>query len=617
MGVDRRSAFIFMFAFALVTLAAFALYFGLRDTLREPDALYQEALEASPARAERLYDRIAQDLPEISEYADLWAAKLELSSDDEEVRSKAVEGLQSIAAFYPLSPAAFLADIELARFYSLSSPYQAQIAYRAALDLMDDPALRLELARYLESQGDLEGAYLEYRALLGGKPDSFADMRRVAADPLRLARDLNEATFYSDALESLEGFDDPEARLLQAAAYFGLERYPEAEEAYRAVLDGSPDDEAARLGLAKVLAVTGRADEAREVFEEIGSSDSQLELARLLEGQDPESALDYYLASPYPVAWWNATWLLEESGDLEGALPVYQRIAEAGVYFSDDAAYRLYILGKRLGDDEAVDTALALLEDMVPNWLDMRASGSGEPGFILDNELEPAGEALLQKVQALDTLGRQDLSELELLFGARQIPDPAVKLRYLDELSSRGKELEARRIAADYLVGNPRAVRRFWQINYPQPYSEIVEAAAGKYGLDPLLIWAIMRAESDYDPGALSLAGARGLMQLMPATQEWVSEQLGRETQPGDAYTPEQSVEMGAWFLDYLLDYFQGDLELAILAYNAGVASVESWLEDPLVGDREDLIRWIWFGETREYLERVSLAYRIYQELYP
>ena len=96
-----------------------------------------------------------------------------------------------------------------------------------------------------------------------------------------------------------------------------------------------------------------------------------------------------------------------------------------------------------------------------------------------------------------------------------------------------------------------------------------------------------------------------------------ISEQIGFETQPGDAYSPERNIRMGAWFLDYLLDYFDGDLELAILAYNAGVASVESWLEDPLVEDRDDLIRWVWYGESREYLERVSLAYRIYQGLYP
>jgi soluble lytic murein transglycosylase-like protein len=53
-----------------------------------------------------------------------------------------------------------------------------------------------------------------------------------------------------------------------------------------------------------------------------------------------------------------------------------------------------------------------------------------------------------------------------------------------------------------------------------------------------------------------------------------------------------------------------------ILAYNGGAGSVDTWLDDPLVSDREDLLRWIGFGETREYLSRVSLSYLVYQELY-
>jgi soluble lytic murein transglycosylase len=73
---------------------------------------------------------------------------------------------------------------------------------------------------------------------------------------------------------------------------------------------------------------------------------------------------------------------------------------------------------------------------------------------------------------------------------------------------------------------------------------------------------------------------------------------------------------MGAWFLRFLLDYFDEDLELAIAAYNGGAASVESWQQDPRVSDRDDLLRWIGFGETREYLARVSLSYQVYQELY-
>jgi soluble lytic murein transglycosylase len=176
--------------------------------------------------------------------------------------------------------------------------------------------------------------------------------------------------------------------------------------------------------------------------------------------------------------------------------------------------------------------------------------------------------------------------------------------------------LDAQSIAEEYIEDHSRAPLAFWQLSYPKPYSATVEAAAAEFKVDPLLIWAVMREESRYDPEALSYAGARGLMQVIPSTQTWIAEQLGEDISPGDAYTPEASIRMGAWLLHFLIDYYEGDLELAIAAYNGGAASVDSWQADPLVSNRDDLLRWIEFGETREYLERVSLSYQVYEKVH-
>jgi soluble lytic murein transglycosylase len=105
-------------------------------------------------------------------------------------------------------------------------------------------------------------------------------------------------------------------------------------------------------------------------------------------------------------------------------------------------------------------------------------------------------------------------------------------------------------------------------------------------------------------------------MQVIPTTQTWIAEQLEEDISPGEAYTPEASIRMGAWLLHFLIDYYEGDLELAIAAYNGGAASVDSWQADPLVSNRDDLLRWIGFGETREYVERVSLSYQVYETVY-
>jgi tetratricopeptide (TPR) repeat protein len=90
------------------------------------------------------------------------------------------------------------------------------------------------------------------------------------------------------------------------------------------------------MGLASVYVQLGRTGDAKEIYEEINTNDSLLELARLSEVDDPDLALAYYLESPFPVAWWNATWILEEQGRLEEALPLYRQIAEAGTYYSDE-----------------------------------------------------------------------------------------------------------------------------------------------------------------------------------------------------------------------------------------------------------------------------------------
>jgi soluble lytic murein transglycosylase len=183
-------------------------------------------------------------------------------------------------------------------------------------------------------------------------------------------------------------------------------------------------------------------------------------------------------------------------------------------------------------------------------------------------------------------------------------------------LAARGYVVEAQAIAEEYVESHPRAPLAFWQLSYPRPYSTTVEAAAAEFDVDPLLIWAIMRQESEFDPEALSYVGARGLMQIMPSSQAWIAEQLEEDISPGDAFTPEANIRLGAWLLHFLADYFEGDLDLVIAAYNGGAGSVDIWQADPLVSDRDDLLRWIGYGETREYLERVSLNYQIYQALY-
>ena len=590
-------------------LAGVVFLWTFRDYLRSPQALYREAQGAKPERAAELYARLAEKLPQIEEYAQLWAAETAMPD------LEAMHTLQTVVAFRPQSPVACQAHIAMARHYASIEAAEAEDAYRAALALNDTVALRLELARYLEEQGDDEGAYAEYLHILDQQPDAFAGMRCTGWDPLAVAEDLNAATYYSDGLETLRGVDNPEALPLRARALTGLGHYEEAEATYQAWLEEMPDDATARLRLARVLARLARPDEALSLYQTVDTPDSRLGQAELLEGKEPDQALALYVDSPYPVAWWSATNMLEAQGRLTETLPIYARLGETDTYFADDAAYRLYVLAQRVGDEEARAQGKALLDGFALNWLALRAV---EGEFSLDTAppLGTAGNDILDKARALESVGREDLAHMELVLAAQFRHKPEVDLAMAEALAARGYVVDAQAIAQAHIEEHPRAPLAFWQLSYPRPYSATVELAAAEFDVDPLLIWAVMREESRYDPEALSYVGARGLMQVMPSSQAWIAEQLGEDISPGDAFAPKASIRMGAWFLHFLVNYFEGDLELAIAAYNGGAGSVESWQADPRVSDRDDLLRWIGYGETREYLERVSLSYRVYQALY-
>ncbi len=103
---------------------------------------------------------------------------------------------------------------------------------------------------------------------------------------------------------------------------------------------------------------------------------------------------------------------------------------------------------------------------------------------------------------------------------------------------------------------------------FPLKYYNIVLVKSSKYGLDPFLVMAIIKAESNFDPNAISKVGAIGLMQLMPQTADYVSKKLGYiDYQISD---PAMNVEMGCWYIANLMETYKGDVEGVLAAYNGG-----------------------------------------------
>jgi soluble lytic murein transglycosylase-like protein len=125
-----------------------------------------------------------------------------------------------------------------------------------------------------------------------------------------------------------------------------------------------------------------------------------------------------------------------------------------------------------------------------------------------------------------------------------------------------------------------------------EPYDPLVRRLAGRFGVEPALVKAVIRVESGFDRWAVSPAGARGLMQLMPGT--------ARSHGCRDPYDPEQSIEAGVRHLHLLLERYGDDLPRALAAYNAGSEVVDRHIGLPPI------------AETVEYVSRVLRYQRLY-----
>ena len=153
---------------------------------------------------------------------------------------------------------------------------------------------------------------------------------------------------------------------------------------------------------------------------------------------------------------------------------------------------------------------------------------------------------------------------------------------------------------------------------YPQEYAEYVEVYAEAYGVPEGLVYAVIRTESSFDSGAVSPVGAVGLMQLMPSTFEWLTDdKLFEHLESGMLYDPETNIKYGTYCLSFLYDRY-GDWELALAAYNGGLGNVDKWLEDDRYADAdgEGGLKRIPFKETRQFVARVTDAWEMYERLY-
>ncbi len=189
------------------------------------------------------------------------------------------------------------------------------------------------------------------------------------------------------------------------------------------------------------------------------------------------------------------------------------------------------------------------------------------------------------------------------------------------QIARRRLALVGATIVAALLVAaalSPFLDRAVQEIALPLRHEDIIRQQARDKGLDSSLIAAVIYTESRFRDQT-STAGAKGLMQILPETADYIAHLSGgTRFERGDLATPQINIAYGSYYLDYLLDKYARNEVLALAAYNAGEGMVDQWLaEAARTGERFDAARHIPFRETRDYVVRVLEAQAQYRREYP
>ena len=152
------------------------------------------------------------------------------------------------------------------------------------------------------------------------------------------------------------------------------------------------------------------------------------------------------------------------------------------------------------------------------------------------------------------------------------------------------------------------------KINYPQKYSQYVEKYAKEYKVDKELIYAMIKAESNFKAEAISNKEAIGLMQLLESTAYEVAEEIKKEITKEEILNPETNIQLGTKYLANLLNKYN-NIELAVAAYNAGIGNVDNWLSEGIIQESGQDIENIPFKETNNYVRKILRDYKIYKQL--
>jgi peptidoglycan lytic transglycosylase len=313
------------------------------------------------------------------------------------------------------------------------------------------------------------------------------------------------------------------------------------------------------------------------------------------------------------VLYWQAR-AAQQGGQQDTALRLYQQVVAdyPAHYYTTQGYASLQAAGTRaaLATDKILPTTPVRLQDSA--LLPEQSQGKPDKArfhFVRVQEL--------QQLQMYQQTGQEIRSLAPLL------PSTPAALYLLASLYSNNQQYGAAFRALNSVIEalNPAEVRGlqrdFWTTLYPQVFWPDVSQLAQTKGLNPYLILSIIRQESAFNPAAISSSGARGLMQLMPATaQELLTKLKLPQESTSRLHDPQLSITLGTHYFAGLMQRYQGNLVLALTGYNAGPARASRWREQWPGMPTDEFIERIPLDETRTYVKLILRNLMMYERLY-
>lgn len=586
-------------------------------------AKYEDAISSLSAAA--------KEYPLLADYALLWLSDAYHENGNHE---ESLNTLRSLIKKYPRSPLVKKArSRELKEAVELSQENIQKLFESYVKDYSGDTEIKYMYAQWLQNNDRKDRAKTIFRDIyIEAGPFAKMAYSQLSASDIspddmiqRASNLMDEMDFRGaeSALRSAMPEDDGRLKTkvlkVLGLALFKQKKYREAAEVYKKVNE--------RYWELRSLYRAGERETVSTAINELlESNDKRMVSILITVASDKrrdgavdeavrlyENVIEHYPADK-EAALWGIGWTYFLAGEYKKASDIFSRLNSA--FSSPKYLYwKARSLEKAGEDSEKIYTAIIEKDSDIYSFMSyIRLKGSPDQSRTIKHIKPVTGTPVISKkinrIEALSDLGFPKEAISELIQISKNTESMEDILYICSKLQELGEYKHLVRLALK--VPYREEIHRFL---YPYAYRETIEYLSKKYNLDPLLALSVIREESRYDPDARSVAGALGLMQLMPQTAYRLDNRLGLEIDGSqDILKVKNNLHVGIYYLSSLIKEF-GSYAYAIAAYNAGEETVRKWLQKGKYRSPDEFIEDIPYAETRNYVKRVLSTFVAYKRI--